>query len=257
VKILKSKKTVVVLIVAAAALLWAVNLYKDEAELSLLERIESRGSRVLGARLDVGDVTADWDGGRLSMSALVLANPGGFSSSDMVTVDRVEARADFAARVIETITLDGVAVLIEFRGGRSNFETLADRAARRTDETEAAGGGEVDPAAEDEAAPEEESGGLPARDDWRIETVEFGDARVRVQTDWTSDVIEQEVAGFTIEGLDAGTDDLARAVTVRFLDRILVSAADRVDNERLREILLEKSGELRAGLQPPEPPVED
>lgn len=165
---------------------------------------------------------------------------------------------DFDSRVIETVSLEGVAVLIEFRGGRSNFETLADRAVRREQQAQAdAGSGDTDATADDETAPEEEAGGEAARDDWRIETVEFGDARVRVQADWTSEVIDEEIAGFTIDGLDAGTDDLARAVTVRFLDRILVSTANRVDNERVREVLMEKSGELRAGLQAPETPPRD
>lgn len=251
-KFVKTRKSIFVLLVAVIALFWAIQLYRDDAELSLREEIEARGSHILGSRLKVGAVSLDWGGGTISLSELVVASPGGFSSPDMISVNRVDGRADFGARVIKRLTLGGVNAVIEFRGASSNFETIADRIARRAAQGGAfAGSGQADVAEKaDDPEDETEAGEASPRDDWQVENVEFGGVRVRVQADWTSEVLDFEVGDFSIEGLNAGTDDLARAVTVRFFHRVLVSAADQVDDERLREALMDKAGDLRDRLRP-------
>lgn len=253
-KSLKNKKSMIVLLVAVIVLFWTLQLYREDAELSLREEIEARGSRILGTRLNVGAVSVDWSGGNISLSELVVASPGGFSSGDMISVDKVDGRADFGARVIDRLTLSGVNTVIEFRGARSNFETIADRIARRAAGDDASTGSGQAGAGEEAGDSGEETGAgeESPRDDWQVENVEFGGIRVRVQADWTSDVLDFDVGGFSIEGLDAGTDDLARAVTVRFLDRVLMSAANQVDDERLREALMEKAEDLRNRLRPPQ-----
>lgn len=253
--ILKSKRTIIILLVAAAALLWAIRLYENDAEVSLQEEIESRGSRILGTRVDVGDITVNWNAGRLSLADLSVASPGGFSGQDMISVDSVEADLDFETRVIDRITLRGVEAVIEFRGARSNFQTMGDRVARRSAGDDVAGGSaDGGDAGEGDSRPEADAAGGVAPDDWRVESIEFDGVRVRVQADWTSKAVEFDAGGFSIDALDAGTEDLARAVTVRFLDRVLVSAADRVDNDRLRNALLEKAEALRTRLRPPQSP---
>lgn len=258
-KFLKTRKSIIVLLVAVVALFWALQLYRDDAELSLREEIEARGSRILGTRLKVGAVSLDWSGGRISLSELVVASPGGFSSPDMISVNRVDGRADFGARVIDRLTLGGVNAVIEFRGASSNFETIADRIARRAADGGTAGGsGQADVAEQaDDPEDETEAGEPSPRDDWQVEHVEFSGVRVRIQADWTSEVLDFEVGDFAIEGLNAGTDDLARAVTARFLDQVLVAAADQVDDERLRETLMEKAGDLRDRLRPAPAPDAD
>lgn len=262
-KILKSKKTMIVLLVAVAALLWAIQLYKDDVEQSLHEAVESRGSRILGTRVDVGDVTVDWDAGRVSFTELRIANPGGFSNRNMITADAVVMRGDLDDRLIERVVLSGVETLVEFRGARSNFETLGDRVASRAADDDTADAGqdaneeEAEVSEEAENGKNGENGEEPVRDDWRIENVEFESVRVRVEADWTSDVIDFDAGALSIDALDAGADDLARAVTVRFLDRVLVSAAGQVDDERLREGLMEKAEELRDRLGAPEQPASD
>lgn len=253
-KVLKTRKSIIVLLVAVIVLFWALQLYRDDAELSLQEEIEARGSRILGTRLNVGAVSVDWGDGKISLSKLVVASPGGFSNRDMISVDKVDGRADFGARVIERLTLSGVSTVIEFRGARSNFETIADRITRRAvGEDAPAGSGQAGAGEEVGDSGEETGAGEESpRDDWQVENVEFGRIRVRVQADWTSDVLDFDVGGLSIEKLNAGTDDLARVVTVRFLDRVLMSAANQVDDERLQEALMEKAEDLRNRLRPPQ-----
>ncbi len=234
-------KTIIVGLLSAAVLLGALELYRDDTEVSLGEEIESRGSRLLGTRLTVGDVSLDRDAGRIILSGLTVANPGGFSSGDMISVDSVAMQIDRDARDIERMSFSGVAALVEFRGARGNFENLADRVAKRVKrDPGAAASGDTDDEEGtdrnvDETDREEDDahGEAPARDDWRVHKVEFDRIGVRVQADWTSEVLEFDAGGLSIDQLDAGADDLARAVAVQFLHRVLVSAANQVDDERL------------------------
>lgn len=90
---------------------------------------------------------------------------------------------------------------------------------------------------------------------WRIESLELD--VVRVQADWTSKEIDFDAGSFSIDVLAAGTDDLVRGLTVRFLARVLVSAAARVDDDRLKDCLMEKTEALRGRLPPTQAPSAD
>jgi len=251
-----AKKSIIVLVVVLAAALWSIQLYREDAAVSLIETMESRGSRVLGTRVDIADAYVDWDSGEVTLSDMVVANPGGFSNRNMINVDTVEARVDAAQRVVERVRFSGVHALIEFRGARSNFEAVGDRVARGAAASGDAAGSATDTedsGQSDEPAEQDgdSDGGNASRDDWRVESVEIAGIQVEVAADWTSDTIEVDAGGLSIDALDAGADDLVRTVAARFLDRALISAAEQVDNERLRESLMDKAEELRAGLQRP------
>lgn len=256
-KIHKSRKTIIVLLVAVAALLWAIQVYRDDAETLLREAVESRGSRVLGTRVDVGDAAVDLDGGRASLAGLVVANPGGFSDRNMISVETMAVHGDFGDRVIDRVVLSGVDTIIEFRGARSNFETLGDRVASRAADDAAAAGDDDEEAGDEEdvdASGNEGTGKEAARDDWQVGSIQVENIRVRVEADWSSDVVDFDAGGLSIDSLDAGTDALARTVLIRFLDRVLMAAAEQVDDDRLREGLMEKARELRDRVSRPDDP---
>lgn len=248
-RFLKSKKTIFLLLAAAILAVWTINLVEHEVGATLGETVEAHGSRVLGTRVDVSDATLDSGGGSLSISGLVVANPGGFSDQEMIRVDSIDIQVDPGAGVIERIGLAGVATLVEFRGARNNFEELGNRVASRTEDRRSA-----DDAQQDEAGGpgDDEAGQDAVPDDWRIERVEIDGIRVTVQADWTSDVMEYETDELLLEDLDGGTDALMRTVTVRFLDEVLVSAAEQVDDDRIADRLMEEADELRARLAGPE-----
>lgn len=249
-RFLKSKKSIALLIALVALAVWLFQLVEDEAGMSLAESIEARGSRVLGTRVDVSEVQMDASGGNMTVSGLVVANPGGFSDNNMISVDDIGLEISPGERVIERIHLAGAAVLLEFRGARTNFEALGERIAKRAAGASASPG--ADAADQSGDSGNGAAGSPPARDDWRVELVEFGNIRVTLGADWTSEVIEYDTGALAVENLDAGADDLARAVTARLLDKVLVSAAAEVEDDRLREALMEEADELRARLAPPE-----
>lgn len=240
-----TKRMIGALLLVAAAALAAIHLLENDTTASVLETIEARGSRVLGTRVDVSGAQVDWDAGDLSLSGLVVANPGGFSNQDMISVDKIDVQLDPGTRVIREIALHGVRAVVEFRGSRSNFETMNRRVA---------GNAAASPAADDMKKTESPAGdskdahsggGEGVRDDWRIERISMDGIRVSIQADWTSKVFETETDGLVLESLDAGADDLARAVVTRFMYKALATAARQVDDRRLKQILESKASELR------------
>lgn len=239
-KFLTSRKTIIAALLFVVALVLVVRDLEDDGQTSLAEVLEIRTSRMLGARVNIHDVDIDRSGGKISVPGLTVANPTGFSNQDMIKIDSISLQMDFEARFIEQVEVKGVEVAIEFQGDRSNLESVGERVVQSAErEKEVA----QDVSDEEEASHTETVG--DDRDDWKVERVELTDAAVSVQADWTDEVGEFELEGMLLEDLDGRTDDLLRLVAADFLDRVLLSAAKRVEDDRLRARLMEKVGVLR------------
>lgn len=253
---LKSRKSIVMLIAAVVVVLAAIRFVGEDPGALLIEQVESRGSRLLGARLDISGAEVDAGAGRISLSGLTVANPGGFSSADMMSVEDVALAGDLEQRVMDQITFSGVTTMVEFRGAQSNLGSLGERIADDVEEEQAS-----EPREESEAQSDTGSDGQdPAADDadgdgWRIERVEFSDINIQVRADWTSEVLELDAGGLVLEDLDAGANDVARVVAIRFLHKVLVAGAEQVGDDRLKGHLLEKAQALRVKLREGSKPV--
>jgi len=238
---LKSKSTVVVLLIAVVGAA-AVTLLQDDMRISLAASVESHGSRVLGTRVDVEGATIDLDAGTVSVTNLEVANPGGFSDQNMITIASVSARGDLAGGVIEELVFEGIDALIEFRGAQSNFEVVGERA---TDN--AGGSAEVDEkgAVPETNAGEDPDGGSTTPDTWRIDTAGFENIRVRVQADWTDEQVTFDAGGLSVQDLDGRLDDLTARLIAGFLGNVMSAGAGQVKDSRLRESLAERAGALQ------------
>ena len=239
-KFLKSRKAIIAALLVLVVLVLVVRDLENEARTSLVQDLEIRSSRIVGARVDIHGADIDREAGEVSVPGLTVANPTGFSGRDMISIDSIGMRADFEARVIEQIKVDGIEVAIEFQGERSNLESVGERvveSAEREDEVPEEGSADQEASDSDDAE--------TIRADWLVERVEFAGIKVSVRADWTDEVREFEFEGLAVEDLNGGTDDLVRRVAVDFLDKVLVSAAEQVEDDRLRERLMEKVGALR------------
>lgn len=250
------KKLILALAVGFLGALAASYFLKNDTADALARTIETRGSHVLGARVSVADVDADWDGGGIALSGLTIANPGGFSKRDMLRIDKVTLSGDLGDRVIRQIRLQGVRAMIEFRGTRTNIESLYRRiaVAAAAQAPAASGGSEGSGSESEERSDDHTGGGSTASDEWRIERIQTGDIRVVVRADWSPKALRFKSDGMTVESLDAGTDDLVRALATRLLDRVLITAARKADDDRLRKVLMEKVEALRARTKKPDKP---
>lgn len=239
---LKSKSIVVILLIAVVCAA-AVMLMRDDMRISLAASVENHGSRVLGTRVDVEDATIDWDAGAASVTNLEIANPGGFSDQNMISIASVSARGDLDGGVVEELVFEGIDALIEFRGARSNFEVVGERAADN-----AGGSAEAD---DDGAAPaetntgEDPDSGSTTPDTWRVETAGFENIRVRVQADWTDEQVDYDAGRLSLEDLSGRPDDLTIRLIARFLGDVMSAGAEQVDDSRLRESLAERASALQ------------
>ena len=245
------KKLVIVLALLVVAALLTLYALRTDTGVPLARTVETRGSRVLGTRVDVAGAKMEGSGA-VSLSGLEVANPAGFSKGDMIRVGKISVQADPSTRVVKRVDLEDIEALIEFQGTRSNFEMVSERvartAAREADGSTTASGDTVK--SPEVGASDSTKGGKAPRDDWRVEQINVGGAKVSVRAEWTTKTYELETGGFTLGPLNAGTDDLVRAVMTRFIDKILVSAADSVDDVRTKALLTEKLKALRARLSP-------
>ena len=250
------KTLMLALVVLALGALAAFYFLKSDTADALARTIETRGSHVLGTRVSVADVDTDWENGGISLSHLTVTNPGGFGKRDMLQVDKVTVRGDLKDRVIRQIGLHGVRVMIEFRGTRTNVESLDRRmsAAAATEAPSASSGSEGSGSESGERSDDHADSGSTASDEWRIESIQIGNIRVIVRADWSPKTLRFKSDGMTVESLDAGTDDLVRAVATRFLYKVLATAAGKADDDRLRKALMEKVEALRARTKKPDMP---
>lgn len=250
--VIPKKLVLALLLVAVAGLTAFYVLEKDSAE-SLVRVVETRGSRVLGTRVNVAGAKIGRRAENVALDGLEVANPPGFGKGPMISISRIDVRTDPAARVLWAVKLTGVEVLIEFRGTESNLEMLGERVTRSA-ANKVSGAPHTGGASTAGATAEKPPGGgagTPASDGWRIRRVDFSPVRVSVRADWTKKAFEMETGAFSIQPLDAGTDDLVRAIATRFIDKVLISAAREAKNERVRQLLMSKVEKLRARLQRP------
>lgn len=244
-KILNTKNIVIVGVVAGIAVLAAYRYFQEKPATVLVQQIEARGSRMLGTRVEVGSMSVSRSDGQLSASELSVANPSGFSNANMIRIERVNAGGDIEARLIDSMTFDGVHALIEFQGTSNNFEEVGERVDRdearaRQEEAAAESDDEADEGDDGQGADEETDAG-----DWYFKRLAFNQIRVTARADWTDEVVEYDADDLVLEDVEGSSDEVARRAVVEFLNEVLLSAARQAGNERLRDNLQEKAEELR------------
>ena len=95
------------------------------------EMIEAVGSKVVGSEVRVADLKLDLTKGEGFLSGLTVANPKGFSGGNIFSLNRVSIDIDTGSLfdnvyVIESISVNGIRVLVEQAGSKNNIQALLD-----------------------------------------------------------------------------------------------------------------------------------
>lgn len=93
--------------------------------------IEQVGTEVLKTDVRVAEVELDLSNGAATLKGLTIANPKGFSSEKLFSMDSITVAIDTTSLagpvyVINEISVDGLRVLAEQKGTTSNVQTLLD-----------------------------------------------------------------------------------------------------------------------------------
>jgi hypothetical protein len=114
--------TLVILVLVIAAVAWYFVSFRLDG---LIERvIEESGTSALGTSVQVGKVTTSIREGSLEISSLSVANPPGYSRANAISFDGIEASVDYEGFIIDRVIIDKPSVVIEEKGGKSNFGDL-------------------------------------------------------------------------------------------------------------------------------------
>ena len=111
---------IIILLVGGAA--WYYLSFRlDDA---IAQGIEEAGSAALGTSVKVGDVKTSIRDGSLSISSITVANPPGYNNKFAISFKSIKAAVDYDSFDIKRVIIDNPEVVIEERGGRTNFSEL-------------------------------------------------------------------------------------------------------------------------------------
>ena len=93
--------------------------------------IEQVGTEVMKTDVRVAEVKLDLSNGAATLNGLTIANPKGFSSEKLFSMDSITVAIDTATLagpvyVINEISVDGLRVVAEQKGATTNVQTLLD-----------------------------------------------------------------------------------------------------------------------------------
>ncbi len=111
---------IIILLIGGAA--WYYLSFRlDDA---IAQGIEEAGSVALGTSVKVGDVTTNIRDGSLSISSITVANPPGYNNKFAISFKSIKAAVDYDSFDIKRVIIDNPEVVIEEKGGRTNFSEL-------------------------------------------------------------------------------------------------------------------------------------
>jgi len=111
----------IIILLAGGAAWYYVSFRLDDA---IARSIEEAGSATLGTSVKVGDVKTSIRDGSLSISSITVANPSGYRNKFAISFNSIEAALDYDSFDIKRVIIDNPEVVIEEKGGRTNFSEL-------------------------------------------------------------------------------------------------------------------------------------
>ncbi|MBT8060057.1 MAG: hypothetical protein KJO33_10700 [Gammaproteobacteria bacterium] len=95
---------------------------------SMIEkRVEQAGSASLGAPVEIGSVKTSIRDGSLRISDITVPNPAGYRNTNAFTLRGIEAAVDYANFDIKRVFINQPEIVIEEKGGRTNFDVMLER----------------------------------------------------------------------------------------------------------------------------------
>ena len=111
---------VVVLVIAGAA--WYFVAYRLDGVIKA--QIETSASASLGTEVSVGSLKTSLKEGSLTISKITVANPPGYNNKNAFTLNGIDAAVDFENFDIKRVVIDAPEIVIEEKGGETNFSEL-------------------------------------------------------------------------------------------------------------------------------------
>lgn len=232
------KKVVVAVIVLLVVVAIAVFFLLSNIDTIAKSIIEEAGSEVTGTAVTVETVSVKIAEGSATIRDLSVANPPGFSDQPAFRFTEVSAVVDIGSGVVRRIFTSEPEILVEFKGGKSNFEVL-------NKNIQASVGGDDGP---DKKEKKEEQD--PAKDpvEIQIDTVEVEKAKATVKRDDGSEPVELTIDRLHFDNLKGSPQQIAKVMLGQFVNQVIAETARRTLEKEAEEYLEKKKGELQEKL---------
>jgi hypothetical protein len=143
------KKAVIVILVVLLVIGGGVFYFTSfKLDGVIKQAIEESGSRSFGTAVTVGNLATDLKNGSLTISNITVANPPGYKNEIAFSLSGIEAAVDYDSFEIKRVIIDKPEIVIEEKGGETNFSEMLANMERAPAEPE------PEPAGEAEAPPE-------------------------------------------------------------------------------------------------------
>jgi hypothetical protein len=136
---------IIILLIGGAAWYY-VSFRLDDA---ITNGIEEAGSAAFGTSVKVGGVKTSIRDGTLSISSITVANPPGYNNKFAISLNAIEAAVDYDSFEIKRVIIDNPEVVIEEKGGQTNFSDLLVNLQSGQSEPAADADADADPDGED------------------------------------------------------------------------------------------------------------
>lgn len=88
------------------------------------DSIEQSASTAFGTEVTVGSLKTDIKNGSLTISGISVANPPGYKNDIAFSLNGIEAAVDYDTLEIKRVIVDKPEIVIEEKGGESNFSEI-------------------------------------------------------------------------------------------------------------------------------------
>ena len=116
---------ILLLLFLVGIVVWYFTTFRLDAMIE--QQIEQAGSASFGAPVTVGSVTTSIKDGSLRITDITVANPSGFRNKNAFTLRGIEAAVDYATFDIKRVYINEPDIVIEEKGGKTNFDVMLER----------------------------------------------------------------------------------------------------------------------------------
>jgi hypothetical protein len=114
-----------ILVVLVGGAAWYFTSFK--MDIMIKQKVEQAGSASFGTPVSIGGVETSIKDGSLKISDITIPNPSGFRNKTAVTLKGIEAAIDYASWDIKRVYINEPNIVIEEKGGKTNFDAMLDR----------------------------------------------------------------------------------------------------------------------------------
>jgi hypothetical protein len=230
---------IIILLIGGAAWYY-VSFRLDDA---ITNGIEEAGSAAFGTSVKVGGVKTSIRDGTLSISSITVANPPGYNNKFAISLNAIEAAVDYDSFEIKRVIIDNPEVVIEEKGGQTNFSDLLVNI--QSDQSEPA----ADADADADPDPDGEDGTDTDATTIVIRHFRMNQTRASFESKSLDRYSDLKVDEIEMNNISGTPSEVANLIATEIIKEITAEAAIELLKARFRQKFEKSESEVRSKLK--------